>query len=307
MNFSNYGKGVRFIVWEDAGKSAEYWAGHYGTKIDAPSLKIASKPRQEMKAARFIQPRPVPNKLPFATSFSTGCGPHLFMNGKKVKDGQWNNMLAQDAVVTLDDVVENKAKFSVTDKVAFDGSNSIEVDLSIPKEAAIPSELLVSSATLFRTEFDFTKVDELEVSYFVKKSHQSAADVALVLKPSDGPSLALVSDLVDTTAAAQPNTTLLKPTKCISHGEWEQRMFVLSKPPSVVSSLQLVAYHHQYQLIGWPASGAKPNFRQGLQHIHFGLLLIRERIEKIPYEAEEVGIETNWNSDSLYEGKSALI
>lgn len=306
INFSNYGKGLRYIVWEDSGKSAEYWAGHYGTKIDAPSLRLALKPRQEMKVSRFIYPRCVPNKLPFATSFNTGCGPHLFVNGKIVKAEPWNNMLAQDAVVTLEDTLENKAKFSVTDKVAFDGSNSVEVDLSIPKEVEIPTDLPVSSAVLFKTEFDLARVDELEVSYFVKKTHQqSTADVALLIASSNGPALVLVSDAVDVTTNSRPQTTtLLKPTKCIMHGEWEQRMFVLSKPPSMITSIQLLAYHHQYQLVGWPASGAKPSLRPGLQSIYLGLLLIRERVENIPYESEEVQIETNWNSDSLYEGNS---
>jgi hypothetical protein len=261
-----------------------------------------------MKVSRFIYPRCVPNKLPFATSFNTGCGPHLFVNGKIVKAEPWNNMLAQDAVVTLEDTLENKAKFSVTDKVAFDGSNSVEVDLSIPKEVEIPTDLPVSSAVLFKTEFDLARVDELEVSYFVKKTHQqSTADVALLIASSNGPALVLVSDAVDVTTNSRPQTTtLLKTTKCIMHGEWEQRMFVLSKPPSMITSIQLLAYHHQYQLVGWPASGAKPSLRPGLQSIYLGLLLIRERVENIPYESEEVQIDTNWNSDSLYEGKDFM-
>jgi hypothetical protein len=74
--FYSYGKGLRFIYWEDGGRSAENWythkncvllveiflsthtmhamkefiislysirAGHYGTKIDLPSLVITHR------------------------------------------------------------------------------------------------------------------------------------------------------------------------------------------------------------------------------------------------------------------------
>lgn len=306
IHISNYGKGVRFIVWEDSGKSAEYWAGHYGTKIDAPSLMIALKPNSAMKFSRFIAPRPVPNKLPFATSFNTGCGPNLFMNGKKVKDEPWNNLLAQDAVVTFDDVIENKTQFRLTDKVAFDGSNAIEVDLSVPKELEIPTDLQTSSMTLFRTEFDLTAVDELEISYFMKKSHSnSTADIALLINMSTGVTLVLTSDTFDA-ATSRPNTTLMKPTKTISHGEWQQRMFVLAKLSATITSVRLVAYHHHFQLIGWPYQGPRPKFQQN-QKIYLGLLLMRDHIEKIPYDTEEVHIDTNWHPDSIYEGKIQYI
>ncbi|HEY9643887.1 MAG TPA: DUF4347 domain-containing protein, partial [Coleofasciculaceae cyanobacterium] len=38
--FTNYGAGVRYIYWEDGGDDAEYWAGNYGTQLDAASLTI---------------------------------------------------------------------------------------------------------------------------------------------------------------------------------------------------------------------------------------------------------------------------
>jgi hypothetical protein len=33
--FSSYGRGLRYIYFEDGGKDREYWAGYYGTRMDA--------------------------------------------------------------------------------------------------------------------------------------------------------------------------------------------------------------------------------------------------------------------------------
>jgi len=210
-------------------------------------------------------------------------------------------MLAQDAVVIFDDIEMNKVQFRLTDQVAFDGSNAIEVDLSVPTSIEIPIDLPVSSLTLFRTEFDLTNVDELEVSYFVLKSDKnSSGDIALVLSTSNGPPLVLSCASIDiaTTSTAM---TIVKPLKCIEYGEWQQRMFVLVKPPTTITSIRLTAYHHPCQLVG-SLHGSCPLFQQNLK-IYLGLVLMRDHIERIPYDTEEIQIETNWSSDSLYEGK----
>jgi hypothetical protein len=39
--FENYPAGVRQIYWEDGGKDAEFWAGHYGTLLDGALLEFA--------------------------------------------------------------------------------------------------------------------------------------------------------------------------------------------------------------------------------------------------------------------------
>ena len=39
--FENYPAGVRQIYWEDGGKDAEFWAGHYGSIIDGALLEFA--------------------------------------------------------------------------------------------------------------------------------------------------------------------------------------------------------------------------------------------------------------------------
>lgn len=39
--FENYPAGVRQIYWEDGGKDAEFWAGHYGTLLDGAHLEFA--------------------------------------------------------------------------------------------------------------------------------------------------------------------------------------------------------------------------------------------------------------------------
>ncbi|YCM46102.1 hypothetical protein V2O64_08735 [Verrucomicrobiaceae bacterium 227] len=39
--FENYPAGVRSIYWEDGGKDAEFWAGHYGTLLDGARLEFA--------------------------------------------------------------------------------------------------------------------------------------------------------------------------------------------------------------------------------------------------------------------------
>jgi F-box protein 44 len=38
--FSAYGSGLRTIYWEDGGQDGEYWAGHYGIRMDEASLQL---------------------------------------------------------------------------------------------------------------------------------------------------------------------------------------------------------------------------------------------------------------------------
>ncbi|XP_074133956.1 F-box only protein 27 isoform X2 [Sminthopsis crassicaudata] len=38
--FTNFPKGVRFIVFEHAGKDTQYWAGHYGARITHSCVKV---------------------------------------------------------------------------------------------------------------------------------------------------------------------------------------------------------------------------------------------------------------------------
>ena len=38
--FSNYGPGLRYIYFEDGGKDREYWAGYYGTRLDAAHVYL---------------------------------------------------------------------------------------------------------------------------------------------------------------------------------------------------------------------------------------------------------------------------
>ena len=38
--FSNYGTGLRYVYVESGGKDVEYWAGHYGTKIDEAMVQF---------------------------------------------------------------------------------------------------------------------------------------------------------------------------------------------------------------------------------------------------------------------------
>ncbi len=39
--FSGYGSGVRYVYFEQGGKDAEYWAGNYGSSLDAASVRVA--------------------------------------------------------------------------------------------------------------------------------------------------------------------------------------------------------------------------------------------------------------------------
>lgn len=39
-NFTNYGSGLRYIYFESGGKDVEFWAGHYGTKMDEAIVKF---------------------------------------------------------------------------------------------------------------------------------------------------------------------------------------------------------------------------------------------------------------------------
>lgn len=40
--FSSYGSGLRYIYFEDGGKDREYWAGYYGTRLDAAYVYVSS-------------------------------------------------------------------------------------------------------------------------------------------------------------------------------------------------------------------------------------------------------------------------
>ncbi len=38
--FAGYGTGLRTIYFEDGGRDSEYWAGHYGTRLDDASVML---------------------------------------------------------------------------------------------------------------------------------------------------------------------------------------------------------------------------------------------------------------------------
>jgi hypothetical protein len=40
--FTNYGSGVKYVVFESGGKDVEFWAGNYGTLIDGAEVKVLS-------------------------------------------------------------------------------------------------------------------------------------------------------------------------------------------------------------------------------------------------------------------------
>jgi hypothetical protein len=40
--FKDYPAGVRYVRWEDGGKDAEYWGGHYGPRLDEAQLYLVS-------------------------------------------------------------------------------------------------------------------------------------------------------------------------------------------------------------------------------------------------------------------------
>ena len=38
--FEDYGQGVRFVDFKHGGMDMQYWAGHYGPKMAAPSVSF---------------------------------------------------------------------------------------------------------------------------------------------------------------------------------------------------------------------------------------------------------------------------
>lgn len=81
--FASYGKGVRFIEWEDGGKDTERWGGHYGARLDAPSLNILL-PKSKEKGSDAVGTHAVRDHLkvtlPFFSNFCTGIGKKRFLN-----------------------------------------------------------------------------------------------------------------------------------------------------------------------------------------------------------------------------------
>ena len=107
--FASYRKGLRFIEWEDGGKDAERWGGHYGARLDAPSLHILLPKSHEMwsgggsgrgkvdSIAAHASIDKVEVLLPFYSNFSTGIGKKRFLNGK---------VLARLALMTFADLTD---------------------------------------------------------------------------------------------------------------------------------------------------------------------------------------------------------
>lgn len=58
--FSNYGTGLRYIYFESGGKDVEYWAGHYGTKMDEAMVQ-------------FVIDNGITNNAPILSANATGA------------------------------------------------------------------------------------------------------------------------------------------------------------------------------------------------------------------------------------------
>jgi hypothetical protein len=68
QTFSNYGAGLRYIRYEHGGVDTEFWAGHYGTRIDNSIINLNVK--GNISTGAFSQNCPLPVSL---TSFEETC------------------------------------------------------------------------------------------------------------------------------------------------------------------------------------------------------------------------------------------
>lgn len=106
FRWSQYGSGVRSILWLDGTRDAEGWAGFYGCTIDRPSILLAN-PHTIDSVATYIKPRQLSNSsLPFVASFESGQGSALYSNGEPLAfnmqpGGHWYNLAAQTAMPSL--------------------------------------------------------------------------------------------------------------------------------------------------------------------------------------------------------------
>ena len=107
FRWSQYGSGVRSILWLDGTRDAEGWAGFFGCTIDRPSILI-DNPSTIDSVATYVKARELDNsRLPFVAVFETGQGSALYSNGEPMSynmpsGGHWYNLAAQTAMPSLE-------------------------------------------------------------------------------------------------------------------------------------------------------------------------------------------------------------
>jgi hypothetical protein len=101
LNKKKLKKKVRYLVWEDGGKDAEKWAGHYGSRISESYVSIEKYDSNCIATYCFERPAPLYNQKYFISNFNTGVGKKYFIKGVEKRSGHWNNLRDQSLLPTF--------------------------------------------------------------------------------------------------------------------------------------------------------------------------------------------------------------
>ena len=152
----------RYLYFEDGGKDAEFWAGHFGVLMDCAQVAVECA-QPKLGISHFVVSKPMCRELPFCSSFNSGFGSSMWINGDMGNPKPWVNMSQQDPSLSFYDAgggcgervnSDGCTRFVVEliDDEAFDGGHALRVSGQF--EAQQPEDMLSRPGVrLFKSAF----------------------------------------------------------------------------------------------------------------------------------------------------------
>jgi hypothetical protein len=320
--FSGYGAGLRFISWEDGGRSAEQWAGHYGTKIDMPSLVI-TRHHKVGCIATHVDERPIPERIPFVTNFCVGVGHSFWLDGVEVLRGDWSTLSAQSVLPTYFDKILNGTANSIVAYLnfdqAFDGGSSLQLIFQNSITRSLQNSLgnspsKLPSLRLFKTRFNMQK--DIIISYTLLATDQQG-ELAFVLQCSDGYSIFLIpqtyrinsSDDGSEQWTNDVGTIIFSNDISVHSNGWETRTFVVPKrqqnSKTTITALDILQFHSLNQIMDFLAPqrlSSRVFSSLNLAPVSKYLIGQLKILERTPIDmplVDKLHYEVHWNADSI--------
>ena len=256
----------RYVRWEEGGRDAEGWAGHYGCRLGPGKIemRVAGGEKSDKAVGRPSRRRKLPLQLPVSCAFNVGSGSSRWRGGRRLRHenqplqpgeekqadvgqygvmedetskvrvgGEWSNLHEQDVQSYLNDALragESKAFITaeLSEEVAYEGGRS----------------LCFTVRPSMADEMDSRDFDVLEFDTPPATSADPATPTQLILylflQEADGvdlrPYLRLrSSELLDLEPISEKTWCNLRGTR------WCQKVWIFSLAPSDISAVVIRA------------------------------------------------------------------
>eukprot|EP01127_Copromyxa_protea_P001387 TRINITY_DN1139_c0_g2_i1.p1 TRINITY_DN1139_c0_g2~~TRINITY_DN1139_c0_g2_i1.p1 ORF type:complete len:726 (-),score=155.78 TRINITY_DN1139_c0_g2_i1:11-2188(-) len=303
-----YPAGVRYILFQDAGKDAEGWGGHFGAKIDAPSI-LVYKSQKFASISEYIAPRFPKMELPFRTSFNTGIGKKYCKEGQLVSSSSWNNIGHQEILPsTLNNIISGgRGHVELDYDNAYNGGSSL---IFFPGRSGYETPNF-SEFRLFETGICVPpSVGNLRASFSVLFGEENSTSLSLKLVWSNGTQHILraerrVKEKKEEGGEEKKyeegredkGRKVVHPRKSKQEGSWTTFSFLFTPPPSPSSIVFIDAVVSSF------ASPFAPAINLGQIRIEEQRVKEGKESSELQRENMETKYSLSWNTASVERGE----